>query len=117
MFAILVSMWKNYLRAEKVRRGLGTVDAADLWDDGQVGKADDAILRSQLMNAVTSLPEWQRNPVFLVYVEHLSYQDAAGVLDVPLGTLMSRLAAAKTALAAILNPSAPPLPQDRSYHD
>jgi RNA polymerase sigma-70 factor, ECF subfamily len=117
MFAILASVWKNHLRAEKVRRGLGTVDAADLWDDGQIGKADEAILKSQLITSVTSLPEWQRNPVFLVYVEQLSYQDAADVLDIPLGTVMSRLAAAKTALAAMLNPTAPRLPQDRSYHD
>jgi RNA polymerase sigma-70 factor, ECF subfamily len=69
------------------------------------------------MTAVTSLPDWQRSPVFLVYVEQLSYQDAANVLDIPLGTVMSRLAAAKTALAAMLNPAAPRLPQDRSYHD
>jgi RNA polymerase sigma-70 factor, ECF subfamily len=117
MFAILASVWKNHLRAEKVRRGLGTVDASDLWDEGQIGKADDIILKSQLMTAVTALPEWQRNLVFLVYVEQLSYQDAADVLDIPLGTVMSRLAAAKTALAAKLNPTAPRLPQDRSYHD
>ena len=117
MFAILVSVWKNYLRAEKVRRGLGTVDASDLWDESQIGKADDIILKSQLITAVTSLPDWQRAPVFLVYVEHLSYQDAANVLDIPLGTVMSRLAAAKIALAAKLNPAAPRLPQDRSYHD
>jgi RNA polymerase sigma-70 factor, ECF subfamily len=117
MFAILASVWKNHLRAEKVRRGLGTLDAADLWDDGQIGQADDAILKSQLMTAVTALPEWQRGPVFLVYVEQLSYQEAAEVLDIPLGTVMSRLAAAKAALAAKLNPGAPRLPQDRSYHD
>jgi RNA polymerase sigma-70 factor, ECF subfamily len=117
MFAILASVWKNHLRAEKVRRGLGTVDATDLWDESQIGQADEAILKSQLMAAVTALPEWQRNPVFLVYIEQLSYQDAADVLDIPLGTVMSRLAAAKMALAALLNPAAPRLPQDRSYHD
>jgi RNA polymerase sigma-70 factor, ECF subfamily len=117
MFAILASVWKNQLRADKVHRGLGTVDAADLWDDGQIGKADEAILKSQLVNAVTTLPDWQRAPVFLVYVEQMSYQDAADVLDIPLGTVMSRLAAAKIALAALLNPAAPRLPQDSSYHE
>jgi RNA polymerase sigma-70 factor, ECF subfamily len=117
MFAILVSIWRNHIRAEKVRRGLGAVGAEELWDDGRIGQADEAILRSQLMSAVAALPDWQREAVFLVYVEHLSYQEAADLLELPLGTVMSRLASAKLALAAKLNPAVPHLPQDRSYHE
>jgi RNA polymerase sigma-70 factor, ECF subfamily len=117
MFAILVSIWRNHIRSEKVRRGFGTVEATQLSDDGQIGEADNAILKSQVMTAVTRLVDWQRELVVLVYVEQMSYQDAANVLDIPLGTVMSRLAAAKTALASLLNPAAMHLPQDRSYHD
>eukprot|EP01036_Dinobryon_divergens_P001691 gene1691-2220_t len=104
MFAILSSLWKNHLRAEKIRRGLGSVDAEGLWDDGQIAQAEEAILLSQLQQAVLELPGWQREPVVLVYVEQMSYKEAATILDLPLGTVMSRLAAAKTALAARLNP-------------
>jgi RNA polymerase sigma-70 factor, ECF subfamily len=116
MFAILSNLWKNHLRSEKIRRGLGSIDAEDLWDDGQIARAEEAILLSQLQQAVLELPSWQREPVVLVYVEQVSYKEAADILDLPLGTVMSRLAAAKTALAARLNPADARLPKSRSYH-
>jgi RNA polymerase sigma-70 factor, ECF subfamily len=116
MFAILSNLWKNHLRAEKIRRGLGSINAEDLWDDGQIARAEEAILMSQLQQAVLELPSWQREPVVLVYVEQVSYKEAAAILDLPLGTVMSRLAAAKTALAARLNPLDAHLPESRAYH-
>ncbi|MNY69610.1 ECF RNA polymerase sigma factor SigR [compost metagenome] len=51
------------------------------------------------MQRVARLPEAQRNAVFLVYVEGFTYQEAADTLIVPIGTIMSRLAAARTTLA------------------
>lgn len=53
----------------------------------------------QLMRQVSALPEAQRNAVFLVYVEGFTYQEAADTLSVPIGTVMSRLAAARSTLA------------------
>ena len=43
----------------------------------------------------------QRETVFLVYVEGFSYREAATLLDVPIGTVMSRLAAARAKLSAL----------------
>ncbi len=51
------------------------------------------------MRQVSALPEAQRNAVFLVYVEGFTYQEAADTLSVPIGTVMSRLAAARSTLA------------------
>jgi len=48
------------------------------------------------------LPQDQRLAVSLVLVEGLAYKDAADVLDVPIGTLTSRLARGREALAAML---------------
>ncbi|HEU4602043.1 MAG TPA: sigma factor-like helix-turn-helix DNA-binding protein, partial [Steroidobacteraceae bacterium] len=48
------------------------------------------------------LPEDQRMVVALVLVEGLSYKEAAAALEIPLGTLMSRLARARQALQAQL---------------
>jgi RNA polymerase sigma-70 factor, ECF subfamily len=45
------------------------------------------------------LPAEQRAVLMLVCVEGMSYQEAAGVLTIPIGTLMSRLARARLALA------------------
>ena len=47
------------------------------------------------------LPEAQRVMVLLVYVEGLSYQEAAAILKIPIGTVMSRLAGARSRLARL----------------
>jgi RNA polymerase sigma-70 factor (ECF subfamily) len=52
--------------------------------------------------AMDKLPEEQRLAVALVLVEGMSYKEAAAVLEVPIGTLTSRLARGRTALAAAL---------------
>jgi len=50
--------------------------------------------------AIAALPDEQREVLLLVCVEDMSYRDAAGILDIPIGTVMSRLARARQALAA-----------------
>ena len=56
----------------------------------------------QLQDAVARLPEEQRLAVALVLVEGLSYKEAAHIMEVPIGTLTSRLARARDALQAVL---------------
>jgi RNA polymerase sigma-70 factor (ECF subfamily) len=56
-------------------------------DGGQEG----ALTHRDLMRAFAELPEEQRSVLFLIGVEDLSYQEAAHVLRVPIGTVMSRL--------------------------
>jgi RNA polymerase sigma-70 factor (ECF subfamily) len=55
-----------------------------------------------VQRAVAELPEEQRLAVALVLVEGLSYKEAADVLEVPIGTLTSRLARGREALQAAL---------------
>jgi RNA polymerase sigma-70 factor, ECF subfamily len=54
-----------------------------------------------VLRAIDRLPEAQRETVLLVYGEGYSYAEAAEVLAVPIGTIMSRLAAARAALAKL----------------
>ncbi|WP_277755864.1 RNA polymerase sigma factor [Serratia oryzae] len=96
LFSILHSIWLNEVRAQHIRQGQGFVDAEELADSAS---NDDPIWANQVMQRVNRLPEAQRNAVFLVYVEDLSYREAAEVLGVPLGTIMSRLATARLRLA------------------
>ena len=63
-------------------------------DVGQVGRA------------MAQLPDEQRLAVALVLVEGLSYKEAAEVLDVPMGTLTSRLVRGRQALMAQLGEAA-----------
>ena len=54
--------------------------------------------QEQLQNALNDLPEEFRSPVVLFYFEEFSYQETAEQMDVPVGTIMSRLARAKACL-------------------
>jgi RNA polymerase sigma-70 factor (ECF subfamily) len=55
-----------------------------------------------VQSAMSSLPEDQRMAVALVLVEGLSYKEAADVLEVPIGTVTSRLARGREAMQASL---------------
>jgi len=103
-FAVMVSIRRNDLRRDRVRRGNGHDGTENLQADDGAGILAN-LLKSQLFAQVAALSEVQREAVMLVYAEGLSYAEAAQILDIPLGTVMSRLAAAKENLAARMNPA------------
>ena len=98
LFSILRSVWLNDARARRVRLGQGEVDAETaLVVDGE-NEIVTNISAAQVLRAVGGLPDAQREAVLLVDVEGYSYREAADLLDVPIGTIMSRLAAARLTL-------------------
>jgi RNA polymerase sigma-70 factor (ECF subfamily) len=65
----------------------------------------------QLQHALNDLAEAFRTPIILYYFEDFSYRDIAEQMDLPLGTVMSRLARAKAYLRGrLLTPAPPKLP-------
>lgn len=104
VFSIMHSIWINEVRARKVR-GRTSVE----WDDQMLetvadpNGADPAaeVLHRQVLHAIAKLPEAQRGVIMLIAVEGLSYKEAAAVLNVPIGTIMSRLSRARQALATL----------------
>ncbi|MDQ2985755.1 MAG: sigma-70 family RNA polymerase sigma factor [Armatimonadota bacterium] len=61
--------------------------------------------REQVMqSAIEELPESQRAMIVMFHVENLSYEDIAGAMDMPIGTVKSRLNRARLALREILEP-------------
>ena len=98
LFAILRSVWLNDARARRIRLGQGLVDAETaLVVDGQ-HEIETNISAAEVLRAIGGLPEAQREAVLLVYVEGYSYREAANLIDIPIGTVMSRLAAARLTL-------------------
>jgi RNA polymerase sigma-70 factor (ECF subfamily) len=63
--------------------------------------------RLDLERALAALPDSAREILLLVCVEELSYQEAARVLAVPLGTVMSRLSRARERLRALMAGQSP----------
>ncbi len=101
MFRIAQRLWINELRSDAVRRGGGlvTIDEIELPDTKNSDQETNLFARQVLMK-VMELPEAQRMTVMLVYVEGFSYQEASEILDIPIGTVMSRLATSRQKLAS-----------------
>jgi RNA polymerase sigma-70 factor (ECF subfamily) len=101
LFAILRSIWLNEIRSRRIREAGGFVDAEDaLITDGE-REIEMNITASAVLRAIGRLPEAQRETMLLVYGEGYSYAEAAAGLGVPIGTIMSRLAAGRAALAKL----------------
>jgi RNA polymerase sigma-70 factor (ECF subfamily) len=100
MFRIIRNLWIDQVR--RVR----TAGPREEIDDHEavlgVGGEADALARMQLKEVATamaSLSADQREVLVLVCIEDFSYRDAADMLDLPIGTVMSRLARARKNLA------------------
>ncbi len=111
-FTILASIWKNFARSEAIRRGKGLVEAADHLTVDARPQLEANILTKQVLSALNDMPDIQRSAVLLVYVEGWSYKEAAAALDIPLGTLMSRIGRARKSLARLQEDG--PVPPDQT---
>jgi RNA polymerase sigma-70 factor, ECF subfamily len=101
LFAILRSIWLNEIRSRRIREGGGFVDAADALTTDGAREIEMNITAAAVLRAIDRLPEAQRETVLLVYGEGYSYAEAAAALGIPIGTIMSRLAAGRAALAKL----------------
>ncbi len=99
LFTILRSIWLNEIRSRKIREGGGFVDAEEALSVDGARQIEANIFVTEVLQAISRLPEAQRETVLLVYGEGYSYAEAAGALGIPIGTVMSRLASARAALA------------------
>jgi RNA polymerase sigma-70 factor (ECF subfamily) len=101
LFAILRSIWLNEIRSQRIREGGGFVDAEDALISDGVREMEANITASAVLRAISRLPGAQRETILLVYAEGYSYAEAATAFGVPIGTIMSRLAAGRAALAKL----------------
>ncbi|WP_259274181.1 RNA polymerase sigma factor [Sulfitobacter mediterraneus] len=99
MFTLTRRIWLNELRSEAVRRGNGLVPVEEVELAANSASSEANIFTGEVFNAIRNLPESQRETVLLVYVEGYAYKDAAQMLEIPIGTVMSRLAAARKSIA------------------
>jgi RNA polymerase sigma-70 factor (ECF subfamily) len=100
MFGIMKNAWIDDRRS-RGRRG-EVAFPEDSGDHPAVNPTDMNASLWSVSEAMDKLPEEQRLAVALVLVEGLSYKEAAELLEIPMGTLTSRLARGRTALAAAL---------------
>jgi len=96
------NLWIDTVRSRK-RRDKVIAPAEEGRDVGVAAEAEGKAELHFLMRALERLPDEQREAVALVMIEGLSYAEAAEVLEIPAGTLTSRLVRGRQALARILS--------------
>lgn len=114
LFKILRNVWLNNLRK---RRTAPEITWSDV-EDGLVGDIAESskdsygafvskIEREQVQAAIQALPANFREIILLREFEELSYDEIAGLLECPIGTVMSRLARARSKLRVLLTSARP----------
>jgi RNA polymerase sigma-70 factor (ECF subfamily) len=96
-FVIIRNCCRDLLRRKRTRGSPVDIEHSDV----AVTPSPDADRREEMRNAFQQLSEAHREVLELRYYGECSYREIAAVLDVPEGTVMSRLYAARRALAAV----------------
>jgi RNA polymerase sigma-70 factor (ECF subfamily) len=104
----LYTILYNRFRSERLRwRQQGPHCEFDAVSEARLprtkGGQEAALAYRDLLRGFSQLPKEQRAVLFLIAIEDLSYQDAARVLGVPVGTVMSRLSRGRARLRQSMN--------------
>jgi RNA polymerase sigma-70 factor, ECF subfamily len=100
MFKIVRNAWIDEVRSRGRRDKIFAPEEAGQHIGSEVIEQEVTLMSVQA--AMLRLPEEQRMAVSLVLIEGLPYKEAAEVMEVPIGTLTSRLARGREALQVLL---------------
>lgn len=96
LFKIMGNLWLDHIRRNDI---VETSDDIDLETDESAETVNSRLETiSQVRTAVKSLPDSYRQTIILVDIEGFSYTETAQILDIPVGTVMSRLSRARKQL-------------------
>jgi RNA polymerase sigma-70 factor, ECF subfamily len=108
LYRIIQNLWLDDRRRGTVRGVAVDPEEAGLSDAGRAARhPEDRLMLGQVRTAMATLPEPQRAVLSLIAIEGLSYREAAEVLEVPVGTVMSRLSRAREKLLPLLGAEGP----------
>lgn len=96
LFTILANCHRDHLRRYQETDDIDTLPLTD--ESSPEAETERQTVIGRVRTAVAALPAGQRQVITLVDLEGLSYAEVANVLEVPVGTVMSRLCRARRAL-------------------
>lgn len=102
VFSIVRNTWVSELRKRQVRLGHGQVPAEDSNELKTHRTGENYLAVSELISHINELPSELRAVLLLISVEGYSYAEASTLLEIPVGTVMSRVHRARKALSSIL---------------
>lgn len=95
LFTILHNLAVSQFRRSAARGRHVTIDETNEKEFGRNAAQEEQLICRDALKKLARLPEDLRGVLLLVAVEDLSYADAAKVLGIPIGTVMSRLSRAR----------------------
>jgi RNA polymerase sigma-70 factor (ECF subfamily) len=97
---LFTTLYREFLRLRERGRRLVSMDDETIVVPEQVATADTerSAEHAELLEILASLDDAHREILALFYLQQHAYKDIADILDVPIGTVMSRLSRAKEAL-------------------
>ena len=103
LYRIMRNCWIDTIRSRvRANRVLVSEEAGEHVGHDPTSQIDAKIDLERLMRAMGQLPPEQREVVALVLVEGFGYRETAELLDLPIGTVSSRLVRGRTALLAMV---------------
>ena len=102
LYSILTNCYRDHFRRLRETEDVDTMDLVA--DQDPERESSQQQLIDKIRSAMMALPEGQRQVVSLVDIEGFSYVEVAEILSVPIGTVMSRLCRARSALKESLLP-------------
>lgn len=109
MYRMMRNLWIDQRRAAQRRGGvhedIDDQNVLQIAGDG-ADSVEAGVMRGDIDGAMARLPDEQREVVLLVLVEGYAYREAAEILEVPIGTVTSRLARGREALMHLLGDAA-----------
>ncbi|WP_254683422.1 RNA polymerase sigma factor [Phaeobacter sp. LSS9] len=108
MFRVLRNLWISEIRKRRVRQGAGVVpveEARELAVSGASGSdvAETTLTARQVQSRIADMDPALAQPLLLVCAEGYSYREVSELLDVPIGTVMSRIHRARKLLISSLS--------------
>lgn len=94
---IIINTWRNYSRKKTIKHTNSTYETEiydlenQMIEPSPYDVVEDAIIREQILKIVESLPENQRVCIVLYYYDNMNMDEIADALDIPLGSVKSRL--------------------------
>ncbi len=108
LFTILHNLAVNQFRKSASRGRHVPIDETNEDSFGEAASQEQKLMYQDVLAKLARLPEDQREVLLLVAVEDLSYAEAAKVLGIPVGTVMSRLSRARDRLQQEIEGTAAP---------
>ena len=103
LYRIMRNLWIDTARARARRQKVeAPVEDAMELAAGPADAMDSALELRRMMAAMERLPDEQREVVALILVEGFGYRETAELLDIPMGTVASRLVRGRTALLELV---------------